>query len=409
MASAMTLTTFAAGLKAYYTDRMIENLTYKTNPFLALVPKMEEMVGDSFVQPVIYSSPQSRSATFSTAQTLSTSKTTGIAKFAVTRVKDYGVITIDGETLLASGTDKGAFMRARTVEIDGIMNSVTQSLATALYRSGWGAIGTIDSPGASTTLTLENPEDIVNFEAGMVLQFSSAETGATLRDSGATLTVSSVNRSAGTMVVGANTNSISGISDGDYIFASGDRHNSASTTRYKVAGLEAWCPQTAPTSTAFFGLDRTTDTRLGGIRYDGSSYSIEEALVNAAVLTAKEGGKPDHCFISFTKFGNLVNSLGSKVVFDQLKVGGIGFDALRLYTPAGEVKVIPDRNCPSNRAFMLQLDTWLLGSLGKVPRILNLDSLESLRQASDDGVEIRIGYYGNLICSAPGWSCNVKL
>lgn len=406
----LDLTTFAAGLKSHYTDEKIENLSYRANPLLALLPKMEDMGGDYYVQPVIYSTPQSRSATFSYAQSLSTSKNTGIAKFNVTRVSNYGVAVVDGETLEASKNDRDAFMRARTTEIDGIMMSVTQSVATQLYRSGWGALGNISSPGASTTLTLSNSEDIVNFEVGMVLQFSSSESAAVFRDSGDYVTVTAVNRSAGTMTVdNALTTQITGLTDGDYIFAYGDRQNSATPTRKGIAGLEAWIPQTAPSSTTFFGLDRTTDTRLGGTRFDGSTYSVEEALVKASVLVAKEGGQPDHCFLSFSKYGDLVNSLGSKVRFTDLKVGKVGFSGLELNTPSGSMKVVPDRNCPSNRAFLLQLDTWKLGSLGKVPRILNFDSLEALRQASSDGIEVRVGTYCQLICSAPSWSCNVKL
>jgi hypothetical protein len=35
--------------------------------------------------------------------------------------------------------------------------------------------------------------------------------------------------------------------------------------------------------------------------------------------------------------------------------------------------------------------------------------LEGLRVGTADALEIRIGYYANLICNAPGWNCTVKL
>jgi len=408
MASAFDLTAFAAGLKTVYTRDKIQNLTYQENPFLALVPKFEDMVGDGYKQPVIYGSPQSRSATFANAQTLSTTLSTKMKAFTVTRVHDYAVVTIDHETMLASRNDAGAFMRARVVEIDGAMQSVTQSLATSLYRSGWGALGNLSASAASTTATLSNTEDIVNFEPGMRIVFSSSENGAALRAASAGyLDVVSVNRMAGTMVLSGNSSTEA--TTGDYMFALGDRQDSQTPTRYKVAGLEAWAPASAPASTAFFGVDRTADTRLGGLRFDGAAYTPEEALVKGAVIAAKEGAKLDHCFISFSKYADLINSLGAKVNYVDLKAGDIGFQALRLFTPSGEVKVIPDRNCPSNRAFMVRLASLKLGSIGTVPQILNYEGLEALRQASSDGVEVRVGYYGNLICSAPRDIMNIQL
>jgi hypothetical protein len=50
-----------------------------------------------------------------------------------------------------------------------------------------------------------------------------------------------------------------------------------------------------------------------------------------------------------------------------------------------------------------------MGSLGMTPRIIDPDDLPMLRQASDDGVEIRVGYYGNLYNLAPGWNTNIQL
>ena len=38
-----------------------------------------------------------------------------------------------------------------------------------------------------------------------------------------------------------------------------------------------------------------------------------------------------------------------------------------------------------------------------------MEGLEGLRVGNADALEIRIGYYGNLICSAPGWNCTVSL
>ena len=56
------------------------------------------------------------------------------------------------------------------------------------------------------------------------------------------------------------------------------------TKTTKLSGLGAWLPSSAPGSTdSFFGVNRSSDaTRLGGIRFDGSSLPLEEALIGAA-------------------------------------------------------------------------------------------------------------------------------
>jgi hypothetical protein len=414
---ALDLTSFAAALKSHYTKDRVQNMVYKNNPLLGMLPKMEDMGGDYFVQPVVYGNPQSRSATFTTAQTNAASMSSSQIRFLVTRVKDYGVVTIDGETIEASKGNAHAFFEAKTHEIDGIMNQTSRSLATALYRDGWGWVGRIsDTIGAATTITLGTstggltPDAVANFEKGMKVVFSASAAGDTLRDSGATLTVSAVNRSAGTLTMSANLNTISGLAQNDYIFLEGDRQNSATPTRLKVAGLEAWCPESAPTSTAFFGVDRSVDSRLGGTRFDGSAMPIEEALIEGAILLGREGGTPDCCMMNHKNFGNLLKSLGTKVQYTEVgSKAGISWKAIELHTPAGTVKVVPDQNCPNDVAWMLQLNTWKLGSLGGVPRILNYDGLEALRQSTADGVEVRVGYYANLICNAPGWNGRIKL
>lgn len=408
MASGFDMTSFAAALKLRYATDFVESMAYKDKPLLALLKKNTSMGGEKWVQPVMYEDVQSRSALFSQAQTLSTSEESKVTKFEVTRVKDYGVITIDGELIEASKNDQDAFWKGVTSKIDSIMRATSQSAAISLYRKGYGAIGQVASVGASTTLTLLNAQDVVNFAIGQVLVGADNEDSGTLLNAGASVTVTAVNRTAGTLTVSGNTNTVWD-SANDFIFVKGDRESAATPTRRKIAGLEDWCPFTAPSSTAFFGVDRTADTRLGGCRLDGTTMGIEEALIEGGILVTREGGSPDVAFMNPKKYGDLIKSLGSKVNYVDVTTGKIGFKAIQLHTPTGTIDVVADRFCPVDRCFLLQKDTWFLGSLGQVPRILNHDGLESLRQSSDDGIEIRVGYYANLVCKAPGWNINIKI
>ena len=400
----LDMTSFEAALKEHYTNDAVENMVYADNPFLAMVPKYENFGGKTAPVPLIYANPQGRSATFTNAQARSTLSSTKLEDFVLKRVQDYSIATIDNETLEASKGDANAFMEAATTEIDGAIQSLTRSLAIALYKDGFGSIGQINATVTGTVLTLVNANDITNFEVGHVLVFSATSGASVLRAN--SLVVIGIDRSAGTMTVSANLNTITGITANDFIFIQGDRQNVASPVALKVSGLDAWIPSVAPTSTLFFNVDRTQDvTRLAGLRHDGTSQPIEEALIDLASKIAREGGKPTHCFVNYSKYAALEKSLGPKVQYLELDMDNfVGFRGILINGPRGVIKVIPDQNCPSNRAYMVQMDTWKLMSLGKAIRVSNTDGLPMLRQATADGVEVRYSFYGNLACKAPGYN-----
>jgi hypothetical protein len=117
--------------------------------------------------------------------------------------------------------------------------------------------------------------------------------------------------------------------------------------------------------------------------------------------------------MSFASYAALEKSLGSKVQEVDVKheEADIAFAGIRIHAPYGPITVIPDRNCPGRTAYLLQMDTLKLRSLGKAPHILTygLEGLEGLRVGTADALEIRIGYYANLVCSAPCWNAVVQL
>ena len=62
------LTAANAALKELYAGQEVKNLVYKTNPFMALVPKDTEFEGEYKPIPVIIGASQGRSSTFANAQ-----------------------------------------------------------------------------------------------------------------------------------------------------------------------------------------------------------------------------------------------------------------------------------------------------------------------------------------------------
>jgi hypothetical protein len=107
-----------------------------------------------------------------------------------------------------------------------------------------------------------------------------------------------------------------------------------------------------------------------------------------------------------------VKALGSKVIYDRVKsvdMPDIGFESVKLWGPKGPIQVIADIDQPQGWTNMLQTDTWSVDSLGAAPRILDLDSNQLLRVTNSDSYEIRIGYYAQFTCEAPGFNGTAQL
>jgi hypothetical protein len=419
MAFDLTAADFA--LKELYPDGAVENLVYKERPLLALLPKKEDFYGKNYSLPVIYGNPQGRSANFTKGRARGILSNSAGIEFLLTRVSDYGFAFIDNETMEAMENDEGAFLRAAKTEIDGCINSLSNSLASSIFRAGYGDIGIIATSGVSSaTITLSNANDIVNFEVGMELVSAASQAGHVLRtlgSSGNGLIITAIDRDLGKLTFGYNvtdaTNGIPGTTDGDYLFCVGDRQDSATPARLKVAGLQAWVPPTAPGATTFFGVDRTKDiTRLGGLRKDVSTTPIEEALINGAMSVFREGGNLDYYVLSPERFGYLEKALGTKRDYVDVEVSSdIGFRMLRVVGPHGDIKVMTDPFCPDSYGFGLTMKTWELKSLKKLfrPMLQNANNqFKMIDRVDADGVEIRYGYRANLGCKAPGRNIILK-
>lgn len=394
---ALDVTAADAALKQIYPSRRVKFIGYQNNPLLALMPKDENFQGDGKKMPIWFGGNQGASRDFATAQN---GKTAGLYKsFFLTRVKDYGLSSIQTEVILASESNEGAFLKLATAEIDNTVRTVARNLAISMYRNSGGARGQVGSI-SSTNMTLLNTADVVNFEVGQQLVQSTADGTSGSLGSGAA-TITAIDRRAGILTASAWTN----FTANDYLFRKGDFGVS-------VSGLPAWVPNANPGATLFFGMDRSTDSRLYGQYHDGSAQTIQEAFENADVKVAREGGMPSHLFCNPVDFGTLRTSLGSQVVYDKARspdAASVSFSTIKLMGMGGEVNILADRNCPAGTAYLLDMSTWEASSLGGTPRILEQLGNKYIWDANADSIEVRVGYYGNIGCYAPVYNCQIKL
>jgi hypothetical protein len=394
------LTNLAALYKTLYPQGVPYDETYKDFPFLSMMKRNEGFYGDSMKVPVKYGNNTGRSSTFSNAQA-NQSSTKNIA-FFVTRAKDYSIANIDHETMEASETNPGAFVKTFQHEVEGAMGAAVSSEAQSLAGDGSGIIGAFAGSvvvGTAVAL-LSDIEQVVNFEVGQTVELSS---GGVLR--AGSLLIAGIDRGAGIITFSGN------ITAGVAAAAAGDSINIQGDFNLKPKGFTAWIPNSAPSATPFFGVDRTPDiTRLSGIREDLSALPIEEALVKALKLLSREGSKADYAFLNYEKFAELENSLGSKVQYVDVESPiGIGFRGIKVFSGKMPVTVLADQTVPSNKLWIAQMNTWELASLKKSIRILDQDGNKALRLATEDAEQIRIGGYKQFVCYAPGWNGNFSV
>jgi len=403
---ATTMTAWDDALKQYYLDKKPMDVAYGDHPFLQMIPKNTRFRGKNMPLPILYARPQGRSATFATAQSNATSSSLG--EFLLTRVKNYAVVTVDGETIEASKGNEYSFLEALTTETDMGLKTLGDTLSRQMFRSQSGAIGVVGAtPAANTNLDLATDADSLNFEVGMKVIFTDAVDSGSTRDSSKALTVAGVNRMAASnqITLTANLNSVSGVASGDFIVPEGDLVTPG--TYLCMAGLQDWIPASAPGATAFFGQDRTSDvTRLGGQRV-AFDTTLKQTILEAAMTVGREGGKPDVCFLSYEDWATLELALDVQVTGARQPgpAQNFGFRTLQLIGPHGPIDVVPDKDCPTGTGYLLQLDTWALYSMGDAVQILSHDGQRMLRQNGYDGVEIRMGGYYQMGCRAPGYNC----
>lgn len=397
--AASDLTTVAYIVKKLYSGKEPENLASRDRVFMSMVQKSGGFTGSNLTVSVQYGNQMGNSVAFATAQ-LNASATKGI-QWTITRAKRYHVGTLDAEAMLATGDDKGSFVRLVRNEMDSGADEMGHKIAIDLYGDGSGAIGRCSNDPADTngTITLTNPDDVMHFAVGQVISANPNKTGnsgtlraGTVNSNG--VTVTAIDEDAGTVTF---SGTLTGVTTNDWLYNQGDYDGAPK-------GLAAHFPLTAPTGgDSFFGVDRSVAPQhLAGWRVTTTSNSIEENMITLAAKIRRAGGKPKTALLSPTNWATLSKNLESKVERSEGGEATFGFDSIRMATPAGIIRVYADPECPPDRGYILDMSTLFVKYLGPgLPHIVAEDDLRMLRQATQDGVEYRYRCFYNMFCTAP--------
>jgi hypothetical protein len=421
--------------------------TYIDNPFWALMNKkrVKQMTGRHFVFPLQYATGQGRSAVFTTSQTQGNATSSGIADFFVTHTTNYATAGITTQAQLFTDSTDGGFERVIKLAIDDSMANLGLSQAQNAYGDGSGVKGIVNSIANAATgiITFAIPDQALLFEVGQKLDFvapsgsSGPPWSSTVLSAGTdgNYYVVAVDRNAGNITISKTYNSTTGTNYN----AATTGYNSAITSGVGVlvyndfnacmTGVQAWIPYGGPVNDtgtygstgngSFMGVNRLVDpVRLAGNWLNGTNMSIEDALITGATNVAKQSGnvgnKLTHYLMSFNKYAQLCKSTGAKEFYTSSPAdtdpAKISFKTFMLNTPAGDVEVMPDRNCPADHIFGLNIDTWTFMYAGPEPvSLYDLDGNKWLRQATADGMEIRFYSIGNTVCERPSSNINIQV
>lgn len=415
--AALTIADFTPALKVI--SEKLSVIQYEKNPAYALMPKTTNFGGRFVSTPLRYSNAPDGSADDTVAFSATISGQAKYTEFQLTPGTDYVRGLLRGVTIAVSEGDKNAVISAMKASQQAMQNTAARSIGNMTAGSGTGVRGKVNAVAPTTTFVLSDPQQVVNFEVNQRIQFLSANSfSATVRHSAGGVdyvTITKVDRATGTITIDTNVSGWTGGGSstpgaGDFVIRQGDIVYSTYTVSggNLPVGVSGWVPFSAPSATAFFTVDRTTDlTRLGGLRYTGNGAPPEETLIRSASLIEREGGMADTCIVNTADFADLQLSRESKVVITA-DAGGkskVSFTAITVSTGYGkDIKVVPDVNWPKGYFHILQMDTWKFRSAGKYMALVNLDGNSILRQAGADAYELRMAGYGQFSCDAPGWN-----
>lgn len=420
MGQSHTLSNQDAFLKEVYTEDEIAEQSYDKNPFFAMTVKDNEksVGGKYFVLPVEISHPGGSSANFAKAKLNATASS--YRDFIINRTTQYQHVKVDHELMLATDKKSEAFMK-EIEQFNRGFKGFGQKLGRRMYRTSGGAIAKLSIASTNTTtLNFADQASVFNFHMGQVICFAAADGTGSLRDSGDTTTVTEIDHVAGTVTIADNLGTqISGVATTDYVFVDGE-------FGVCLNGLEDWLPvddRAAKLAASFNNVTRSVAANyLGGCYLDGTSFgTLDEVMIKLVGLVGMFGGDTDTIFANTAQITELMLVKNSKIkIIEAIRTNMksettgkivVGFSGFKCMVGDKIVEVYGDRNCPTNRLYALQMNTWKLLHAGEMINWVG-ESYTDQRiwpSREEDAAESMLASYCNLGCSAPGWNGVAKI
>lgn len=361
-----------SALKEWYSDK-INDLFFRVSPVLTNLEKLR-VQGKTVVIPVISGRGGAVSANYLTAKRLATT-TTQTKAFKVKSGRVFSCYTIHPQEVLATKTDKGAFMKATGIKMSSATNGFRQYMAAALYGSGWGELHELTdalSITAGTPVDIELPYDvIVKIDVDQELEIKSKFNDTTVIG---TVVVKKIDGNKVSLDSADGTTAISAAA-GSWLCLEGciDTEDGKAKPALPV-GLGGWLPDIADRNGAdweayiaepFFEVDRSINpSKLAGNFYKAESgVDHAQALKVAVKLSRRQGGKADLIVLNDDDMATLADVLETTNMFftqtstAERKEGTTGFNRIAAAFSTNFVQNIwDDPYCPKGKFYVLTRD-----------------------------------------------------
>lgn len=368
-------------------DTGLADESMRIHPGLDLINKVADFTGENIVYSIKVGNAQNIASSATGVSGLAAAQAVGSKskgyKFTMYRCRKTGTISFDIEAVKAAkGRNDGSFEDLLTDDVDGFVDEFTDRLGFDLYRDSYGARGQRLSISGNT-VTFVQPDDARNFKLEMVVRAATGADGTGSRVG--TTTVAGVDHDNGTITL-ANAAAIAGFADTDYLYADPEVGNN-------LEGFELCTPLITPgAGDSFRTKNRSVmPSLLAGARLNDPGSNVEENAGRIAVKIQQNGGKCDTLTLNPQRSWEMMRRLGTKVVYQG---GGgtakYGFESAMISTPAGDLQLISDPDCPMNRGRVSHKASHLIRTLDEFVHIGNEDGNYELRMATDDALESRV-------------------
>ena len=395
------LTDASALFKIKY-EKLSENVYNSANVLLGRVKKSYNFTGKELAIAI----PQSFSGGVGSGS-LPTSNRAIYGDARIQAKKMYAVVEIDRETIKASLSDEGAFVRATKEVVQKGVESFMRNLSRALFNDGSGKLGTSEAVSSGTArdlLVADSNGDIVvpiasmkeaNFEERDLVD---VEVSASASTAGGT-TISAVEIIAvdpdnTTVTLSKDKVVLGNFEDGSGNLQAAEIYMQGSKTN-DPEGLKL--------------LDKTSGSSYGithGRRWKAaqktSAGALDTDMLNEMMLKVKKqcGKSPNLIITSYKQYEKLLNIMEGKVQFQVPTRAGlkgkngaeISFSGIQFQSIDGPVGIFPERFVEDDRLYLLN-DSHI--HIHHRPDFgwFDDDGTVFLRKAASDAYEARYGGY----------------
>jgi len=352
-------------LKVVYADG-VNNLLFRNSPVLKAISK-ERIEGKEYRFACLYGRGGAVSANYNTAEQAAI-LTARNAEFQVTPGQLFSAYIINQKEILASRTNRGAYMTVAGNKLFAALEASRKTLASALYGTGFGEFG-IATAGqtltvGSNTITLSDSA-IMAIDVGSIFQFASGAPNGALGSS-----INTITQIVGNTIA-FNATAADVVAVGDYLVLAGSRD--ASGNPLLPVGLGAWLPSLGNRTgaawntyigTPFFNVTRSIapDRLAGQFKLQASGETNLVVLKELFRLTRRAGGECDMLVMNDKRYSDVMAELTPTYFSKVNQPGGdgkkgatIGYGKIDLeFSTSFLDSLIDDPYCPYELAYALE-------------------------------------------------------